>query len=110
MSQARSDKKAGRHSRAQEHEANPAPQISSTERSGATGAANRASVPAAETRFNPTQDEIAARAYRCWHERGCPDGSPELDWSRAEQELRSEYQTTQEHEGNRRAQAAFPAI
>ena len=35
-----------------------------------------------------SHDEIAARAYRCWHERGCPDGSPEEDWHRAERELR----------------------
>jgi hypothetical protein len=40
----------------------------------------------------PTRDEIAARAYRCWHERGCPEGSPEEDWRRAEQELRAERQ------------------
>ncbi len=38
----------------------------------------------------PTRDEIAARAYRCWHERGCPHGSPETDWQRAEEELRAE--------------------
>jgi hypothetical protein len=35
-----------------------------------------------------THDEIAAHAYRCWHERGCPEGSPEEDWHRAERELR----------------------
>ncbi len=35
-----------------------------------------------------SHDEIAAHAYRCWHERGCPDGSPEEDWHRAERELR----------------------
>lgn len=40
----------------------------------------------------PTRDEIAARAYRCWHERGCPEGSPEEDWDRAERELRTERQ------------------
>ncbi len=39
-----------------------------------------------------TRDEIAARAHRCWHERGCPEGSPEEDWHRAEQELRAERQ------------------
>jgi hypothetical protein len=33
--------------------------------------------------------EIAARAYDCWRERGCPDGSAEEDWRRAEEELRS---------------------
>lgn len=37
-----------------------------------------------------TRDEIAARAHSCWHERGCPEGSPEEDWYRAEQELRRE--------------------
>jgi hypothetical protein len=35
-------------------------------------------------------DEIAARAYNCWRERGCPEGSAEVDWYRAEQELRAE--------------------
>jgi Protein of unknown function (DUF2934) len=34
--------------------------------------------------------EVAARAYECWHERGCPEGSPEEDWDRAERELRAE--------------------
>ena len=37
-----------------------------------------------------THDEISKRAYKCWHERGCPDGSPEVDWDRAEQELSTE--------------------
>jgi hypothetical protein len=32
-------------------------------------------------------DEIAPLAYEYWHQRGCPDGSPEIDWLRAEQEL-----------------------
>lgn len=34
--------------------------------------------------------QISERAYRCWHERGCPHGSPEVDWDRAERELREE--------------------
>lgn len=38
----------------------------------------------------PTTEDIARRAYRCWHERGCPEGSPEVDWCRAEEELRAE--------------------
>jgi hypothetical protein len=38
----------------------------------------------------PTHDEIAARAYKCWHERGCPEGSSEADWCQAEEELREE--------------------
>lgn len=33
---------------------------------------------------------IAARAYECWKERGCPVGSDQEDWFRAEQELKSQ--------------------
>ena len=32
-------------------------------------------------------DDIATRAYYCWRERGCPEGSPHVDWERAEDEL-----------------------
>ena len=48
-----------------------------------------------EGAYSYSNEDIAAHAYRCWHERGCPEGSPEVDWHRAEQELR-----------NRRAKAA----
>lgn len=41
-----------------------------------------------ESNYSYTSDEVAAHAYRCWHERGCPEGSPEVDWQRAEEELR----------------------
>ena len=34
-------------------------------------------------------DEIATLAYEFWQARGCPLGSPEEDWSRAENELRT---------------------
>jgi hypothetical protein len=34
-----------------------------------------------------TQEDIAARAYQLWQERGCPEGSPEVDWLAAEAEL-----------------------
>lgn len=33
--------------------------------------------------------DIAARAYQLWQARGCPEGSPELDWFQAVKELRS---------------------
>jgi hypothetical protein len=33
-------------------------------------------------------DEIAQRAYMHWQQRGCPEGSPEVDWAWAEQGLR----------------------
>ena len=34
-----------------------------------------------------TQEQIEVRAYQLWQERGCPDGSPEIDWLAAEAEL-----------------------
>ena len=33
------------------------------------------------------QGEIENLAYRLWQERGCPLGSPEDDWFKAEREL-----------------------
>lgn len=40
--------------------------------------------------YSFTREEISARAYQCWHERGRPHGSPETDWERAIQHLREE--------------------
>ena len=34
--------------------------------------------------------QIELRAYELWQERGCPWGTPEADWFKAEQELRPE--------------------
>lgn len=34
------------------------------------------------------QTAISARAYELWRERGCPSGSDQEDWFRAEQELK----------------------
>ena len=34
------------------------------------------------------QAEISALAYELWIQRGCPLGSPEVDWFRAKEELR----------------------
>jgi len=31
--------------------------------------------------------EVREQAYSCWQERGCPVGSPDEDWLRAEREL-----------------------
>jgi hypothetical protein len=36
----------------------------------------------------PSTEEISARAYERWYQRGCPDGSPEVDWREAEEELK----------------------
>lgn len=38
----------------------------------------------------PDSYSIAVLAYQLWHARGCPDGSPEIDWFRAEEELCSQ--------------------
>ena len=35
----------------------------------------------------PERDEIAELAYQLWVSRGCPEGSPDEDWLRAEEEL-----------------------
>ncbi len=35
-----------------------------------------------------TEKSIAALAYQLWLGRGCPIGSPEVDWLRAEEELK----------------------
>lgn len=37
----------------------------------------------------PSADEIAALAYQLWQARGRPNGSPDADWIRAEQELQT---------------------
>jgi hypothetical protein len=40
-----------------------------------------------------TAREIEERAYQSWIERGCPMGSPEEDWYRAERELIARFAT-----------------
>jgi len=37
----------------------------------------------------PTHEQIAVVAYQFWLARGCPWGSPEVDWLKAEQSLSS---------------------
>ena len=47
--------------------------------------------PVVETPTAPIseQDQIAKLAFSYWEARGCQGGSPEEDWARAEQEVRS---------------------
>jgi hypothetical protein len=33
------------------------------------------------------REQIAMLAHSLWRERGCPEGSPEVDWFAAEQQL-----------------------
>ncbi len=44
-------------------------------------------VPAQSSAALPTHEDIASLAYALWQERGCPEGSSEEDWFRAEKEL-----------------------
>ncbi|MGD0302210.1 MAG: DUF2934 domain-containing protein [Bryobacteraceae bacterium] len=36
-------------------------------------------------------ERIEALAYSFWQERGCPEGSPDEDWLRAEQHIRQSH-------------------
>ena len=72
-----------------------------TVRGGSNAGAPASSMPSTDTEVHRAdssssgdsdleyrREDVAAHAYRCWHERGCPEGSPEVDWHRAEEELR----------------------
>jgi hypothetical protein len=37
----------------------------------------------------PESQHIETRAYELWIQRGCPIGSPEIDWFQAEREIRN---------------------
>jgi hypothetical protein len=39
--------------------------------------------------YTPSQEEIALQAFLYWEARGYQGGSPEEDWLRAEEELRT---------------------
>ena len=39
---------------------------------------------------NSDHEAIQAPAYDCWLARGCPIGSPEVDWLQAEKDLKNE--------------------
>jgi DUF2934 family protein len=45
--------------------------------------------PAESTNFHPEPDQIEALAYQHWLNRGCPIGTADEDWLKAEEELRS---------------------
>jgi hypothetical protein len=40
------------------------------------------------TSMNQDRNRVAELAYELWQARGCPLGSPEDDWLRAEQQLK----------------------
>jgi hypothetical protein len=41
-------------------------------------------------------EQIASLAYSLWQERGCPEGNPEEDWFKAEQEIRVKQESQSE--------------
>lgn len=45
---------------------------------------------ARDTHNESLEEQIAALAHALWHQRGCPEGSPEEDWLKAEQEIREQ--------------------
>jgi hypothetical protein len=55
--------------------------------SGVTASPNPGAEVQREAGSGPTNDEIARLAHQYWIERGRPQGSPEVDWNRARQEL-----------------------
>ena len=64
---------------------------------GAGAAVAKAVVAAPEPEqsdFTPRHENIARLAYVYWHNRGCPKGSPDEDWLRAEAELRQQAAAT----------------
>jgi hypothetical protein len=52
-------------------------------------AAKKQATVVVATPAEPTREEIARLAEKFWMERGRPEGSPELDWLRAEHELKT---------------------
>ena len=49
---------------------------------------------------------IAEVAYRLWHERGCPIGSPEIDWFGAQELLSHRAQSAELPNDSHRGEAA----
>jgi hypothetical protein len=43
----------------------------------------------------PSDDDIIRLAYEFWQERGSPDGSPEIDWQKAEETFRARNATAE---------------
>ena len=52
--------------------------------------------PKADTDLGPFSEQITALAYALWQERGCPDGNPDEDWFKAEQEIRTKHESQSE--------------
>jgi hypothetical protein len=81
------------------------------QRSGAEIAKEKGAEPNADARPRGLQvarsqlsyERVAEQAYRYWQERGCPEGSPEEDWFRAEQDLQRMPETLAKPEAQEQA-------
>jgi len=47
--------------------------------------------------LEPGGDRVAELAYTLWESRGCPIGSPEEDWFKAEEELVSQTEASADY-------------
>jgi Protein of unknown function (DUF2934) len=47
-----------------------------------------ATAPDSHGQETSMQENLAKLAYGLWQERGCPQGSPAVDWAEAERKLR----------------------
>ena len=56
---------------------------------GATMQAVAAESQGESPESRPLREQIATLAHALWQERGCPEDSSEVDWYRAEQELKA---------------------
>ena len=57
-------------------------------RTPATGVLETSALAAGVGADPSAASAISRRAYELWVERGCPEGSPEQDWYKAESELK----------------------
>jgi hypothetical protein len=55
------------------------------------GAAGKLSVCEFESYLRETQETVTMLAHYYWLMRGCPEGSPEIDWYRAEETIEQEF-------------------
>lgn len=55
-----------------------------------TGTAVALALETEQTESQPTEEQIATLAHALWIERGCPEGTPEVDWFQAQEQLRTE--------------------
>jgi hypothetical protein len=60
------------------------------QRMGAVSAGSRTTHnSSSENGIGVNSSELAALAYELWQARGCPEGSPDVDWLEAEKQIRT---------------------